>query len=144
MDFKCFFGILIFDWKWGSCMGYNLCIMSDFQNALISPIFGVFSSCFFLQRTTLNELENKFWHVFGILIFDINWWFCMGYSLCIMADFRNALIFGIFGVFSIYFLHRTTLNDLWNRFWLFFWNFNFWQSDDFAWALAFAWWPIFK
>ena len=31
------------------------------------------------------------------------------YSLCKMADFQNRLISGIFGVFSIGFLHRTTL-----------------------------------
>ena len=37
-----FFGILIFDPKSGFCMGYSLCMMADFQNALISRIFGVF------------------------------------------------------------------------------------------------------
>ena len=36
----------------------------------------------------------------------------MGYSLCIMADFQNALISRIFGVFRSGFLDRTTLNDL--------------------------------
>ena len=36
----------------------------------------------------------------------------MGYSLWRMADFQNALISGIFGVFCSGFLHRTTLNDL--------------------------------
>ena len=36
----------------------------------------------------------------------------MGYRLCIMVYFQNALISGIFGVFSSGFLHRTTLNDL--------------------------------
>ena len=36
----------------------------------------------------------------------------MGYSLCLMADFQNALISGIFGVFSSALLHRTALNDL--------------------------------
>ena len=36
----------------------------------------------------------------------------MGYSLCMMADFQNALISRIFGVFVSGFLHRTTLNDL--------------------------------
>ena len=36
----------------------------------------------------------------------------MGYSLCIMADFQNGLIYGIFGVFSRGFLHKTTVNDL--------------------------------
>ena len=40
-------------------MGYSLCMMGDFENALISRIFGVFWSCF-LQRTTVNDLENGF------------------------------------------------------------------------------------
>ena len=33
----------------------GLCMMADFENAVISQIFGVFLSCF-LQRTTVNEL----------------------------------------------------------------------------------------
>ena len=160
-----FFGILSFDPKWGFCKGYSLCMMADFQNALISRIFSV-SSSRFLHRTTLNNLdfdmffgilnfdpkwgflkgyslcmmadfqnvlileyEVFFWAVFcteqlwmickmhfdiffGILIFDQKWGFCKGYSLCIMADFQNALISRIFTVFSIGFLPRTTLNDL--------------------------------
>ena len=36
-------------------MGYSLCIMADFQNALISQIFRVFWSGF-LQRITVNDL----------------------------------------------------------------------------------------
>ena len=40
-------------------MGYSLCIMADFQNGLISRIFGVFWSGF-LRRTTLNDLWNGF------------------------------------------------------------------------------------
>ena len=36
----------------------------------------------------------------------------MGYSLCMMGDFQNALISRIFVVFSSGFWHRTTLNDL--------------------------------
>ena len=36
----------------------------------------------------------------------------MGSSLCMMADFENALISRIFGAFSSGFLHRTTVNDL--------------------------------
>ena len=36
----------------------------------------------------------------------------MGYSLCMLADFKNGLISGIFGDFLSGFLHRTTLNDL--------------------------------
>ena len=55
MDFEMFFGILIFDPKRGFCMGYSLCMMADFENALISRIFGVFWSGF-LHRTTVNDL----------------------------------------------------------------------------------------
>ena len=54
VDFDMLFGILIFDPKSGFCMGSSLCMMADFKNALISRIFGVFSSGF-LQRTTLND-----------------------------------------------------------------------------------------
>ena len=36
-------------------MGYSLCIMADFQSALISGIFGVFLSGF-LHKTTLTDL----------------------------------------------------------------------------------------
>ena len=49
---------------------------------------------------------------FGILIFDAKLGFYMGYSLCMMADFQNALIFRIFRVSSSGFLHIGTLNDL--------------------------------
>ena len=55
MDFDMFFGILIFDPKSAFCMGYRLCITGDFQNALISRIFGV-SLSGFLPKTTLNYL----------------------------------------------------------------------------------------
>ena len=40
-------------------MGYSLCMMADFENAVISRIFGVFWSGF-LQRTTVNDLKNGF------------------------------------------------------------------------------------
>ena len=59
IDFDMLFGILIFDPKGGFCMGYSLCMAADFQNALISPIFRVFSSGFF-QRVTVNDLYNRF------------------------------------------------------------------------------------
>ena len=55
VDFDMFFGILIFDPKSGFCMGYSLCMMADFQNALISRIFVVLSSGF-LYITGLNDL----------------------------------------------------------------------------------------
>ena len=55
MDFDMFFGILIFDLKGGFWKGYSLCMMADFQNALISRIFSIFWSGF-LHRTTVNDL----------------------------------------------------------------------------------------
>ena len=55
MDLDMFFGILIFEPKLGFCMGYSLCMITDFQNGLISRIFGVFWSGF-LHRTTVNDL----------------------------------------------------------------------------------------
>ena len=48
---------------------------------------------------------------FGILNFDAKGGFCMGYSLCMMADFENGVISRILGVFCSGFLHRTTVND---------------------------------
>ena len=36
-------------------MGYSLCMMAYFENALISRIFGVFWSGF-LQRRSVNDL----------------------------------------------------------------------------------------
>ena len=50
MDFDMFFGILIFEPKSGFCMGYSLCMMADFQNALISRIFGVFGAVFCTEQ----------------------------------------------------------------------------------------------
>ena len=45
-----FFGILMFDPKLGFCMGYSLFMIADFENALISRIFGVFLHGFFAQN----------------------------------------------------------------------------------------------
>ena len=49
---------------------------------------------------------------FGILIFDPKSGFCMGYSLCMMADFHNGLLFRIFSVFWSGFFQKTTPNNL--------------------------------
>ena len=54
MDFDMFFVILIFEPKWGFCMGYKLCMMADFENALISRKFPVLWWGF-LQRITVND-----------------------------------------------------------------------------------------
>ena len=54
--------------------------------------------------------------LFGILIFDLNCGFCMGYSVSMMAAFQNGLISRVLVVFWSGFLNRTTLNDLENAF----------------------------
>ena len=59
MYFDMCFKILVFDLKCGFCMGYSLYIMADFENGLISRIFGVFWSSF-LHRTILNDFYNGF------------------------------------------------------------------------------------
>ena len=127
MDFDMFFGISIFDPKWWFCKGYSLCMMAVFQNGLISRIFSVFGADFCTQQ--LEMLCRMDFDMFlGILIFDPKWWFCKGYSLCMMADFQNGLISRIFSVFWSGFLHTTTRNDFQNGFWHVFWNFNFWPK----------------
>ena len=54
----CFFGILIFDPNRQFCKGYSLCKMADFQNGLISGLFGVFSSGFFAQNYSNVLVES--------------------------------------------------------------------------------------
>ena len=49
---------------------------------------------------------------FGILIFDLKSGFCMGYSLCMMADFQNGVISRIFNILLSGFLHKTTPKGL--------------------------------
>ena len=127
MVFRMFLAFLIFDPNWPFCKGYSLCMgsspckMADFQNYIISPIFGVFSSRL-LHSTTLFLCRMVFRMFLAFLIFDPNWPFCKGYSLfmgyspCKMADFQKYIISPIFGVFSRRFLHRTTLLLLLNCF----------------------------
>ena len=69
MDFEMFFAILTFDPKSGFCKAYSLCMMADFQNALISRVFRVFWSGF-LHRTTVNICRMDFDMFFAVLIFD--------------------------------------------------------------------------
>ena len=118
------FLILIFDPHWPFCQG----TMADFQNRLISRIFGVFSRSFVAQSNSNVIKEIVFLMFFLISIFDVKWPFCQGYGLCTMADFQNPLISRIFGVFSSGCLHRTALMWLKNRFSHVFVNFNFWPK----------------
>ena len=107
MDFDMFFGILIFDPKWGFCTGYSLCMMADFQNGPISGIFTVFVAvCCTKQLQMICRMDFDMF--FGILIFDSKWRFC----LCLTVDCQSGLISRIFSVFWSGFLHKTTVNDL--------------------------------
>ena len=98
-------------------------MVADFQNGLISGILGVFWTVLCTEQLLINcrmDYDMFFLNFF----FDPKWGFCMGYSLCMMADCQNALISRTFGVFSSGSSHRTTLNDLENSFWHVFRNFN--------------------
>ena len=50
-------------------MGYSLCMMTDFQNGLISRIFIVFWRSFFTEQLEMI-CRMDFDMFFGILIFD--------------------------------------------------------------------------
>ena len=65
-------------------------------------------------KTCEKRLYNMF---LWILIFDPNWPFCVGYSLCIVANFghfRKAVIFWILAIFWSHFSHTTTLVWRWS------------------------------
>ena len=82
--------------------------MADFQNRLISGIFGGFSRGF-LHRLFVVNLQNPILHVYS----NLNFWPklsilqrlypCKGYRLCKMAYFQNRLISGILAVFPAVF-----------------------------------------
>ena len=62
----------------------------------------------------------------------------MGYSLCMMADFQNALISRIFSFFGAVFCTEQ-LEMISTMDFACFLEFQFLtQSEDFAWAVAFA------
>ena len=123
-----FFLILIFDPNWLFCKGYSPCMMADFQNRLISRSIWCFLNRFFAQNNSNMIKESFFCMFFWIWIFDPNWLFCKGYSLCMMADFQNRLISRIFGVFSSGLLQKTTLTWLKNLLSHVFLNVNFWAK----------------
>ena len=88
----------------------------------------VFFAAVFCREQLQMICRMEFDMFFGILIFHLKSGFFMGYSLCMMADFQNGLLFRIISVFSIGFSHRKTSNDLFNGFWHVFRSFNFWPK----------------
>ena len=68
----CFYAFLIFEPKWRFCQVYSLCLVAisgHFQNAVIFPIWAVFSSLF-LHRTTAMCCRN----VFSMFLCIFNFW----------------------------------------------------------------------
>ena len=59
----------------------------------------VFFGAVFCTETLSMICRMDFDMFLGILIFDPKSGFCMGYSLCMMADFQNRLISRVFSVF---------------------------------------------
>ena len=108
MDFDMFFGILIFDPKWRFCMGYIAFAWWPIFKMVLFLEYLVFFGAVFCTEQLKMICRMDFDMFFGILIFVPKSEFCMGYSLCMMADFQNALMSRIFGVFWSGFLHRTT------------------------------------
>ena len=140
------------DRNWPFCIGYSLCKVADFQSCLISGIYWVFFGAFFFVQNNSNDLLEWFvacfWH-FKIfwpkLTICTGYSLCMGYSLCKMADFQSCLISGIFGGFSSRFFAQNNSNVLVECYFACFCHFYFLtQTDHFAWAIAFARWPIFN
>ena len=78
-------------------------------------------------------------------MFILNYGLCKGYRLCIMADFQNTLISPILSVSSSGFFAQNYSKSLLE--WILTCCLEFLiltQSDDFAKAIDFAWWPTFK
>ena len=69
VDFDMFSGNIIFNPKWGFCMGYSLCMMADFQNVLISRIFSCFGAVFCREQLEIIS-RMDFDMFFGISVFD--------------------------------------------------------------------------
>ena len=123
-----FFGILIFDPNWPFCKGYIAFAWWASYKMVSFLEYLAFFEAVFCKELLWRDWRIDFCMFFGILIFDPNWPFSKGYSLCMMGELQNGLICRIFSVFFSGFLHRTTLTWLENRFLHVFWNFNFWPE----------------
>ena len=129
-----FLAFLIFEPNWRFWKNFSLCIVAifaNFQNGLISQILAGFWSRF-LHKNKCNVPVESFIPCFlAFLIFEPNWPFCKGYSLCIVAIFancQNGLIFRILALFWSRFLHNTTVMCFYSCFSHAFRNFNFWPK----------------
>ena len=82
----------------------------DFAKAIAFARWAIFKMVSFLEYLVFFEgvfyaeqlemiCRMDFDMFFAILIFDPKIGFCKGYSLCMMGDFENGLISGLFSVF---------------------------------------------
>ena len=136
--------IWVFDPNWPFCKVYSLCKMAEFQNGLISGIFGVFSSGF-LHRTTLASLKNRYSHVFGHLNFSPKLTILQSLQPLQDGRFSKWSHFSNIWCFLQRFFAQNKSNVPVESFFPRFSQFQFLtKTDHFAKSIAFARWPIFK
>ena len=127
------------------CMGYRLTKMVDFQNALISGIFGFFCYGLFAQKISIVFMESFLACFWKKMFFYWNCLFCMGYRLTKIVDLQNAFISRIFGVFFLAVCCTEQLYCSCISFSACFQRKCFLtQTAHFAWAIDLRKWSIFK
>ena len=122
----------------------------------------LFLQAAFVTEQLLCSRRVGFDMFFAFLIFDLNWEFCKGYSLCMGFRLLHRLFFEKCPIFKI-----AEFSNIWWFFKCFsgqkntsvlvelilacFWHFqfrtpteHFAKSITFAWAIAFERWPILK
>ena len=123
----------------------------------------VFFRAFFIsQNNSTVPCRMGFCMFLAFLIFDSNWPFCKGYSLCmgytlafergpILKIFISFFHFSNIWCFFKRFFAKNNSNVFVERFEACFWHFLFLTQTDhsakaiaFAWAIAFTRWPIFE
>ena len=93
-------------------MSYSLCMMADFQNGLISPIFGGFFERFFAQNNSKGFVESILTCFFELSFLTQSEDFAYAIVFARWPIFKLVLFLEYLVFFQEVFLHRTTLNDL--------------------------------
>ena len=135
MVFRLFLAFLIFDPKWPFCKGYTLWKMADFQNGLISRIFGVFFERFFAQNNSNVLLEWFFACFWNFEFLTQNEHFAKAMVLAWAIAFARWPIFKIVSFleylcfFERFFVQNNS-NVLLKWFFACFWNFEFLTQNE--------------
>ena len=134
----------LFDPNWPFCKVYSLCKMADFQNGLISWIYGIFLQRFFAQNNSnviLESFFSRFWPFEFLTQTDR---FAKSYPLQDGRFSKWSHFSNIWCFFKRFFAQNNS-NVLVESFFALFWPFEFLsQTDHFAKSIAFARWPILK